>query len=100
MAIVEGVAREKEVLRKDKISEGWWRKFMGRQEDLALRKGDDTAHNRMDAVNSDIIEHYFKLLKETLVKNELLKCTTSNLQCRRKWCTTESEGFEFSDKGQ
>jgi len=34
-----------------------------------LRKGDNTAHNRMDAVNSDMIEYCFKLLKET---NELL----------------------------
>ena len=72
LAIVEGVAHEKEVLRKEKISEGWWRKFMDRREDLALMKGDNTAHNRMDVENLYTIEHYFKLLKETLVKNELL----------------------------
>jgi len=72
LAIAEKVARDKEVLRKDKISEGWWRKFLERQEDLALRKGDNTAHSRMDAVNPDTMKHYFELLKETLTKNDLL----------------------------
>jgi len=32
LAIAEKVAWDKEVLRKDKISTGWWRKFWERQE--------------------------------------------------------------------
>jgi len=43
LAIVEGVACDKEVLKKDKISSGWWRKFLERQDDLTLRKGDNNA---------------------------------------------------------
>jgi len=43
LAIVEGVACDKEVLKKDKISPGWWRKFLERQDDLTLRKGYNTA---------------------------------------------------------
>jgi len=70
-AIVEGAARDKEVLKKDKISPGWWRKFLERQDDLTLRKGDNTAHSRMNAVNSETMEHYFSLLKDTLTKNGL-----------------------------
>ena len=46
------------------------RKFL---EDLALRKGDNTAHSRMDTVNSNTMKHYFELLKETLLTmNDLL----------------------------
>jgi len=38
LTIVEGVARDKEVLKKDKISPGWWRKFLERQDNLTLRR--------------------------------------------------------------
>ena len=44
---------------------------MRRQEHLSLRRGDNTAHVRMDAVNEDTITHYFDLLKQTLVDNSL-----------------------------
>jgi len=43
-----------------------------RQDDLTLRKGDNTAHSRMNAVNLKTMEHYFSLLKDTLTKNGLL----------------------------
>jgi len=37
-----------------------------------MRKGDNTAHSRMNAVNSETMEHYFSLLKDTLTQNGLL----------------------------
>ena len=41
---------DKRVLRKDRISDGWFRGFMERQPQLRLRKGDKTSFVRMDAI--------------------------------------------------
>ena len=46
MHIAEAVATEKGVLRKDRISQGWWNRFFDRQEQLTLWCGDNTAHVR------------------------------------------------------
>ena len=51
MDIAEDYARRKNMLRKDKIPHGWWNPFKNRQSDLSLRRGDNTAHVSMDAVN-------------------------------------------------
>ena len=72
LAIAEGVARDKNILRGTKISQGWWRNFIERQGDLSLRRGDNTAHSRMDAVNAETMQHYFNLLKDVLDKNGLM----------------------------
>jgi len=40
----ENVAREKETLRKEKISNGWWRRFIERQSQLSLHQADSTVH--------------------------------------------------------
>jgi len=37
-----------------------------------LRRGDNTAHSRMDAVNAETIQHYFYLLQDVLTKNGLM----------------------------
>jgi len=50
MGIAEATAQEKGLLRKNKISQGWFRRFIERQPHLALRKGDRTAFVRMDAM--------------------------------------------------
>lgn len=71
LSIVENVAREKDVLRhshSNRVSDGWWRRFLERQPTLSLRRGDATAHVRMDATNKQSIAHYFNLLEETLRK--------------------------------
>ena len=40
MAVAENVARKKGTLRKDRITDGWFEKFMKRQSCLSLCKGD------------------------------------------------------------
>ena len=45
---------------------------MERQPQLSLRRGDATAHVRMNAVNQEAIEGSFDLLKETLNKHGLM----------------------------
>jgi len=50
MEIVESTAQEKGLLRKSKISQGWFRRFIEHQPQLSLRKGECTAFVRMDAM--------------------------------------------------
>ena len=72
MAIVEAyITNNKKGLRSSKITQGWWRKFLEKQKDLSLRRGDNTSQDRMDAINSETLEHYFTLLKKTLEENNL-----------------------------
>ena len=75
MTIAENVAKNKGILQKDRISTGWYDKFMKRQTYLSLCKGDPAANDRMDVVTSQVIKHY---LEKILKDNNLL---TSNLQC-------------------
>ena len=56
-------------MQKDRI---WYDKFMKRQNYLSLRKGDPAANDRMDAVTSQTIKHYFDLLEKTLKDNNNL----------------------------
>jgi len=50
LAIAEGVAEDKNILRGTTISQGWWRSFIYRKAgDLSLRRGDNTAHSRNNA---------------------------------------------------
>ena len=50
MGIVEATAQEKGLLRKNKINQGWFHRFIECQLRLALRKGDHTAFVCMDAM--------------------------------------------------
>ena len=43
-ALIEKVAREKGVLKKQKVSDGWFRRFKERQPQLSLQRGDATAN--------------------------------------------------------
>ena len=70
--IAENVAREKKVLKRTKISDGWYRRFMERQSDLSLRKGDATANVQMDCVSPETMKQYFDLLKDILDEHDLM----------------------------
>ena len=71
--IAEAVAREKGTLRNNKISDGWFRRFLERNPMLSLRKGDSTAAVRMNALeDKERLDSYFDLLKEVLEENDLM----------------------------
>ena len=73
MNIAESTARDKGILRKKKISDGWFRCFIERQLNLSLHKGDRTAFVRMDAMNRTAeLDNYFITLKSILVDNDLM----------------------------
>ena len=61
MSNAEDTNKKKGGLRKNKITHGWFDSFMKWQPYLSLHKGD-----RMDAVTSAAINHYFDLLKDVL----------------------------------
>ena len=73
------------VLKGEKISVGWWRRFLECQPNLTLRRGDSTAHVRMDAVNQETMDQYFSLLGEVLMEHNLVD---KPLQCRREWSSS------------
>jgi len=66
MTVAENVVRKKGTLRKDRITDGWFEKFMNRQSCLSLCKGDAAESVRIDNVISKAIKHYFDLLQKTL----------------------------------
>ena len=68
--IVEIVAKEKGLL-KGRITDGWWRRFLERQPQLSIRRGDSTAHCRMDAMSKEAVEGYYDLLEDTLSEYDL-----------------------------
>ena len=71
-AMVEKTARDKSTLRKEKISDGWFRRFLERQPHLSLRKGDRTAAIRIDAMkNQSALDNYFIELNRILDDNQL-----------------------------
>ena len=70
--IAEAVARETGLLQSTCVTDGWWRRFTERQKDLTLRRGDATAHVRMDAVNRKAIKGYYAILKDTLEAHDLM----------------------------
>ena len=67
-------AKDKGILTDDshELSDGWYYRFMSRQEHLSLRKGDQIANVRMDCLNREVMNSYFELLKKTLSENNLL----------------------------
>ena len=67
--IVERVATTNGILHSESISDGWWKRFLQRHGNIALRSGNATAHVRMKATNKENIKYYFKLLKEIFDTN-------------------------------
>ena len=65
--MVEQTAHDKQVLKKEKISDGWFRHFLERQPHITLHKGDRTAAIRMNPMkNTSALDNYFILLKSVL----------------------------------
>ena len=72
MMFAEKVAKEKGVLRKDKIIHHWFESFRKHNSDVALRKGDSMAAVRFRCTNPVEISKYYTLLHETLTDHNLI----------------------------
>ena len=71
LTIVEKVANDKKILKGNKVSDGWWRRFLKRQEMLSLRRGDGTCHLRLSAINKDTLNHYYDLVGDVLATPQI-----------------------------
>ena len=71
MNIVQHVAKEKRILRKERISSGWFRRFRERQPDVSLRKGDSMALVRFRCTDKETIDGYYDLLETVMEENDL-----------------------------
>jgi len=74
-----GKTRKKRCLRKvslhkEKISNGWWRRFIEQHSQLSLCQADSTAHVHMDAISQESISRYFDLLESTLKEHQFEDC--------------------------
>lgn len=70
------------MLKNRKISDGWYRRFIEREPDLSLRRGDATANVQMDCLHPETMKKYIELLKDVLIENDLMNYAITNLQCR------------------
>lgn len=57
---------------KANVSHGWWESFRLRHKEFSLRSAERVSRARMLATAPSILENYFDLLEDTLVKNDLL----------------------------
>ena len=71
MGIAQSVAMDKGILRGYRISQGWWRQFLNRQKHLSLRRGDNCAQVRLNAINNDTMKQYFHVLEDTSKEHKL-----------------------------
>ena len=63
----------KDKKQKDAIvSEGWWVSFKNRNKNVTIRKAEKVSYIRSISSRPEILEKYYDLLHETLVKNEIL----------------------------
>ena len=71
MNIVQRVAKDKGVLKKDKINCGWFWRFRERNPIVSLRQGDSMAAVRFQCTTPEIIDEYYDLLETVLTEHEL-----------------------------
>ena len=69
--IVQRVAKDKGVLKKDKISCGWFWRFREQNPTVSLRQGDSMAAVCFQCTTPEIIDEYYDLLETVLTEHEL-----------------------------
>lgn len=74
LAIVQAVVAKKQGVDPEdvQVTSGWWGSFRKRHPQLTLRSGSQLAYARAVAQDPEVINAYFDLLEETLVKNGLI----------------------------
>ncbi len=61
MFVAEAYLKKKGSLKGERLSNGWWDKFLRRKSNSPTCVGDSTAGVRLDAVNSTNIDNYLKI---------------------------------------
>ena len=81
MLLVEGIMKKKGRSLDKPISNGWWLRFLEWWPKLSLRKGDSFSVARDKMTSPEVFDGYFKLLKETLEKNDLMHKPSQIYNC-------------------
>ena len=71
IAIVELALKEK-CGPDTTITPGWWYSFKGRHPELTIRTAEKLAYARAVAQDQSVLDHYFDLLEQTMLANELI----------------------------
>ena len=59
MSVGQSTSKSKELLRNNRVSIGWWRHFIERQEGkLVFQRGNSTIFVCIDAVNEETLKQY------------------------------------------
>ena len=54
------------------ITPGWWYSFKGRHPELTIRTAEKLAYARAIAQDQSVLDHYFDLLEQTMLENEII----------------------------
>ena len=71
IALVELVVKEKRGPDAS-VTAGWWYSFKSRHPELTIRTAEQLAYARAIAQDQTVLDHYFDLLEQTLLANELI----------------------------
>ena len=69
LAIVRSVVAKKGL--NVVVSTGWWGSFQRRHPDVTIRRAEHVSYARAVSSSPEIIDHYYNVLEQTLVDNEL-----------------------------
>ena len=93
MKLVDSCLAKKEDLKRksDKLSNGWWVRFLHRWPQLSLRKGDSFAVVHKEASTYDVFKYYYDLFEGILIKyglknkpSQIYSCDESNMPLQHK----------------
>ena len=69
--VVGAIVGKKQNLEHATVSHGWWDRFRERHPHLRLRAGERLAYVRAVCTNRQVLDRYFDLWEDVLVKNNL-----------------------------
>ena len=69
--IIQQIVTDRGKLKGNRITFGWWKRFLKHQADLSLCCNDLTTHVHMDAINESILKQYFSWLNEAMTEFDL-----------------------------
>ena len=71
IALIEAIVTQKRAT-ETKVSNGWWESFRKRYSELSLRKAERLAYCRAVTSNQNVLDHYYRLMQQTLQDNHLI----------------------------
>ncbi len=89
LCLVEAILMKKRGVPSAPVTKGWWESFQRRHPQLSLRCPETLSYARAIASSRGVIDDYFDLLEETLVRNDLTNKPAQIFNC-------DESGFPLS----